>query len=246
MTGTLSSRSLSWQGLRLALLTVLFALVILPARAQLGDSRHVLTVGASAGADASFVDFSPTIKQTVQPGMTGGLVLRYTSERYFSMFCAAQLEVNLTQRGWNELIEDGTNNTYSCTTNYIEVPFLAHLSWGKESRGAQVFFNAGPAFGWYLGNNEHYGFTDEEPWNVHYRPNGVVEQYGKAVENPLEYGIAGGLGVELKTALGNFTLEGRYFFGLSDMYGNSKADDFGRSANNTITLKLAYLVDLTK
>ena len=46
--------------------------------------------------------------------------------------------------------------------------------------------------------------------------------------------------------IGNFIIEGRYFFGLSDMFGNSKADPFGRSANTTITGKISYLIDITK
>ena len=78
------------------------------------------------------------------------------------------------------------------------------------------------------------------------RPNSTNKQYSKPIENTLEYGIAGGLGMELKTKVGNFIIEGRYFFGLSDMFGNSKADPFGRSANTTITGKISYLIDITK
>ena len=214
--------------------------------AQVGSARNNFVVGVSGGADMSFIDFSPRVKQTLQPGFAGGLVLRYTSEKYFSMLCAAQLEVNFSQRGWNELIDDGSDNTYSRTTSYVEMPFLAHLSFGSEGRGAQFFVNAGPAIGWYLYETEYYGFSEEHPWDVSSRPNKVTAQYGKTVEKPFEYGIAGGLGVELLTAAGHFTLEGRYFFGLSDIYGNSKADPFGRSANNTITAQLAYLFDITR
>lgn len=214
--------------------------------AQVGNMMHNLSIGVSGGGSASFVDFSPTVNQSFQPGINGGLVLRYTSERYFSMFCAAQLEANFTQRGWNEAIDDGSLNTFSCTTTYVEVPFLAHLSWGKEKRGAQFFFNAGPTVAWNIGRTEYRGYTDENPWHPEMRPNRVNYQYGKEIENPFEYGISGGLGAELKTAVGNFTVEGRYFFGLSDMYSNSKADPFGRSANNTITIKVAYLIDVSR
>ena len=214
--------------------------------AQVGELRSNLAVGFNGGYNFSKVDFSPTIKQEFQPGMTGGLTLRYTTEKYFSLICAAQLEVNFAQRGWNELIDDGSNNTYSRTTNYVEIPFLAHLGWGKEERGLQFFINAGPQLGLYLSDSEHYGFTKEYPWDVTHRPNGITEQYGKQVENTFEYGIAGGAGLELKTRIGNFIIEGRYFFGLSDMFGNSKADPFGRSANTTITGKISYLIDITK
>ncbi len=214
--------------------------------AQVGELRSNLAVGFNGGYNLSKVDFSPTIKQNLHPGLTGGLTLRYTTEKYFSLICAAQLEVNFAQRGWDEMIDDGSNNTYSRTTNYVEIPFLAHIGWGKEERGLQFFINAGPQLGFYLSDSEHYGFTEEYPWDISKRPNNIIEQYGREIENTLEYGIAGGAGLELKTGIGNFIIEGRYFFGLSDMFGNSKADPFGRSANTTITAKISYLIDITK
>ena len=214
--------------------------------AQVGELRSNLAVGFNGGYNLSKVDFSPTIKQNLHPGLTGGLTLRYTTEKYFSLICAAQLEVNFAQRGWDEMIDDGSNNTYSRTTNYVEIPFLAHIGWGKEERGLQFFINAGPQIGFFLSDSEHYGFTEEYPWDISKRPNNIIEQYGREIENTLEYGIAGGAGLELKTGIGNFIIEGRYFFGLSDMFGNAKADPFGRSANTTITAKISYLIDITK
>ena len=232
--------------MRRLLLPLLCMLLATRAFSQVGELRDNLAVGFNGGYNLSSVDFSPTIKQGLQPGYTGGFTLRYTTEKYFALICAAQLEVNFAQRGWNEMIDDGSNNTYCRTTNYVEIPFFAHLGWGQEERGVQFFFNAGPQIGLYLSDDETYGYTKEHPWNPTNRPNGITAQYGKLIENTLEYGIAGGAGMELKTSIGNFTLEGRYFFGLSDMYGNSKADPFGRSANTTITIKLSYLVDLFK
>ena len=226
----------------LILLTIAFATSNLIA--QVGELRNEVSVGFNGGYNLSSVDFSPTIKQGLQPGYTGGVTLRYTTEKYFALICAAQLELNFAQRGWTETIDDGTNNTFCRTTNYIEIPFFAHLGWGKEDRGLQFFLNEGPQIGLFLNDKEYYGFTQEHPWNPNKRPNGVNAQYGKPIENKLEYGIAGGAGAELKTGIGNFTVEGRYFFGLSDMYGNSKADPFGRSANTTITIKISYLIDI--
>lgn len=232
--------------MRRLLLPLFCILLSTTALAQVGELRSNLAVGFNGGYNLSSVDFSPTIKQGLQPGFTGGLTLRYTTEKYFALICAAQLEVNFAQRGWNELIDDGSHNTYNRTTNYVEIPFFAHLGWGKEERGLQFFVNAGPQIGLYLSGEEYYGFSKEYPWDESNRPNNIIAQYGKAIENTLEYGIAGGLGMELKTGIGNFIIEGRYFFGLSDMFGNSKADPFGRSANTTITGKISYLIDITK
>lgn len=227
-------------------LILMACIVAIKTMAQVGELRDNVSIGFNGGYNLSSVDFSPTIKQGLQPGYTGGATLRYTTEKYFALICAAQLEVNFAQRGWNETIDDGSDNTYRRTTNYIEIPFFAHLGWGKENRGFQFFINAGPQIGLFLCDEEFYGFTQEKPWDPSNRPNNQTAQYGKKVENTLEYGIAGGAGIELKTGIGNFIVEGRYFFGLSDMFGNSKADPFGRSANTTITAKITYLVDILK
>lgn len=227
-------------------LILIACIVAIKTMAQVGELRDNVSIGFNGGYNLSSVDFSPTIKQGLQPGYTGGATLRYTTEKYFALICAAQLEVNFAQRGWNETIDDGSDNTYRRTTNYIEIPFFAHLGWGKENRGFQFFINAGPQIGLFLSDEEFYGFTQEKPWDPSNRPNNQTAQYGKKVENTLEYGIAGGAGIELKTGIGNFIVEGRYFFGLSDMFGNSKADPFGRSANTTITAKITYLLDILK
>ena len=64
---------------------------------------------------------------------------------------------------------------------------------------------------------------------------------------PSKYGITGGLGMDVSTKNGHhFLVEGRYFYSLSDIYGNSKQDPFGRSANTTIIAKVSYLFDIKR
>lgn len=220
------------------IITITALLLSFVANAQIEQHRRILEVGFAGGMNMNKMDFQPTIRQTYLNGINGGISLRYTSEKYFSMICAAQMEVNFSQRGWKEDFDDETGNSYSRTLNYIEVPLLAHLSWGKEERGLQFFVNLGPQFGFFIGDSEDYigSWTPEE------RPQSIRPVYGKEVEKKFDYGIAGGLGVELKTKAGNFFVEGRYYYGLSDIYGNSKTDDFGRSANQTIYIRAGYSI----
>lgn len=63
-------------------------------------------------------------------------------------------------------------------------------------------------------------------------------------ENKFDYGIIGGGGLEARTGIGNFILEARYYFGLSDFYNSTKKDFFSRSAHSYIGGKLTYLFDL--
>lgn len=206
--------------------------------AQIEEPRSILEVGFAGGANFSNMEFQPTVRQTRLTGYNGGVNIRYTSEKYFNMICAAQLEVNFSQRGWEEDFDDKTGNSFSRCLNYVEVPFFAHLAFGKEPHGVQFYLNLGPQIGFLLSDSEEY--TGE--WSIESRPSATQCIYGKQIDNKFDYGIAGGLGLELKTKGGNFFIEGRYYYGLGDIFNNSKTDDFGRSANTSISARLGYSI----
>lgn len=208
--------------------------------AQIEQPRHIFEIGISGGANMSKMDLQPQVRQTMLNGFNGGINMRYTSEKYFSMICAAQLEINFSQRGWEEEFDANQPYSYSRTLNYIEVPFMAHLSWGKEPQGLQFFINLGPQVSYLISDSEEYGGG----LNPETRPESIRPIYGKEIDKKFEYGITGGAGIELKTSIGNFFVEGRYYYGLSDIFNNSKIDDFGRSANQTIGLKAGYSIRL--
>ena len=226
------------------IVSALACFLTLPIMAQLGEERSNLAVGVNLGMNMTKVDFSPRIKQKSHNGMAFGVTARYMCEKYFNMMCGIQAEINYTQRGWKEDIDDGSDNTYSRTMNYIEVPLLAHLAFGKDAldKGSKFFINMGPQVAFFLNEKEKMS----EDWNPAYRPNGVNQQYGKWVENKFDYGLLGGLGMELSTKAGHFLLEGRYYYGLADFWGSSKKDEFGRSGHSYMGVKLTYLFDITK
>ena len=221
---------------------IIFALLmcacILPLHAQVGEQRHNFAVGVNGGINLNSVSFSPSVKQKNLMGINGGVTARYISEKYFSMICGAQIELNFSQHGWDEYYEDYPTLSYTRTMNYVEIPFLAHLAFGKDAlnRGVKVFFNAGPQIGFFLGDNEKINWTTSTT-----RP-----EHGKEVENKFDYGITAGAGLEVSTGIGHFLLEGRYYMGLSDFYKNSKRDFFERSAHSFIGIRLSYLIDITK
>lgn len=224
------------------ILSLTLAIATLTASAQIGDRRNTLSLGVSGGMGTSQVSFIPSIKQTMSLGPTFGVSVRRVSEKYFFLICGTQVECNLASRGWTELIEDGSGNEYTRVANYIEVPFLAHLGFGREFRGFQGHLNLGPQVAYLIGEREIYGGL--KPWNVENRPNHVTEQYGKAIENKLDYGITASLGIEMCTGAGNFGIEGRYYFGLGNIYGITKKDYFGRCANSTISVRATYSFNL--
>lgn len=222
------------------LLSIAFAFTT--AYAQVGDPRKTVSVGVSGGMGTSRVSFIPSIKQTLSLGPTMGVSIRHISEKYFFLICGTQLECNIANRGWTELIEDGSGNEYTRSATYVEVPFLAHLGFGREFRGVQGHINLGPQVGYLLKEKEIYG--GQKPWDISNRPNQVTEQYGKAIENKLDYGITASFGLELHTGIGNFGLEGRYYFGLGNIFGITKRDYFARCANSTISVRATYSFNL--
>lgn len=221
---------------------LLFTAGVLPVSAQLQEQRRNFALGVNGGVNLSSVSFQPTIKQNTMIGPAMGITARYISEKYFKMICGVQMEVNYSQRGWNEKIEDGTDNTYKRSMSYIEIPLLAHLAFGKdEGHGARFIVNLGPQVGFLLSEKETMGGN----WAPDDRYTSNIT-YGKMADNKFDYGLVGGMGVELRTGIGNFVLEGRYYFGLSDFYGNSKSDPYSRSAHSYIGGRLTYLFDISR
>ncbi len=236
--------------IKLSLIIALLSVCSL-AQAQIGEHRNDLAIGVSGGMAMNKISFTPTINQKYHIGKTFGLTLRYTCEKYFSAVCALQVELNYMELGWREEINDKYNNplpdTYRRNLHYVQLPFMARLAWGKEHRGMMGYLVLGPQVGycfkensvrsnvWTLGN-------DGKPS----RPNDRYEQYDMAIEKKFDYGITGGLGMELSTKIGHFLLEGRYYFGLGNIFNDSKKDLFERSANGAIVAKLTYLIDVNR
>ncbi|MCQ2084130.1 MAG: PorT family protein [Bacteroidaceae bacterium] len=212
------------------------------AEAQVGSPRDMKSLGFNAGMGTSSVSFVPKIKQDISLGPTFGITFRHISEKYFFLICGTQLECNFAGRGWTELIEDGSGNEYTRNSYYVEVPFFAHLGIGREVRGFQTYLNIGPQVGYLIGEKEIFG--GREPWNPSNRPNNVTDQYNHAIENKLDYGITAGLGLEMRTGIGIIGFEGRYYFGLGNIFGITKKDYFARCANSTISLRAHYMFSL--
>ena len=234
---------------------LLFSFITTGARAQIGEHRSIFSVGVNGGYALSNIGFTPSVSQGMHGGMTGGISMRYICEKYFSTICSIYAEVNYAQLGWKENIKDANDQpvinaytnaaeNYKRTLNYIQIPIFAHLAWGKEKKGLQFFIQAGPQFGYLLGESTDSNFAFEQR-NMDDRANKVYAQDSMSVENKFDYGIAAGAGIEYTAPkIGHFLLEGRYYYGLGNIYGDSKRDYFSKSNNGSIVIKLTYLRDI--
>lgn len=239
------------------IISAILSIVPVAMTAQIGEHRNDLAIGFNGGLNMSSVSFTPKVSQAKLNGITGGLSVRYVCEKYFSTVCSLYGEINYSQMGWKEDIVDvndmpvintatGLPEEYCRTVNYIQVPLMAHLAWGREQKGLAFFVNLGPQFGIYMSESTktNFDFSDR---NAADRVNPVCAQDTMAVENKFDYGIAAGAGIEFShPKVGHFLLEGRYYYGLGNIYGDSKRDYFGSSNFGTITVKLAYLFDIVR
>lgn len=240
---------------RLSVFLIISVVLFSGAKAQVGEHRSDLALGLNGGLTLSNVGFLPKVPQTMEMGYTFGMTMRYTCEKYFTSICALQGEINFASIGWKQDIktlqdepvinpETGNAEEFDRSMYYIQVPMFARMGWGRERKGGQFYFMAGPQFGFYLSDkiNKNY----DEP-NIYDRTSQVIEQETKSVENKFDYGITAALGFEYShPKIPHLAIDVRYYYGLGDFYENSKRDYFGRSNFGNIVVKVHCLFDILK
>ena len=237
------------------LLFCLFIFLPFSASAQIGEHRNKFSVGVNGGYVMSNVGFTPTVTQGWHSGATAGVSFRYVCEKYFSTICSVMAEVNYASIGWKQDIttaldqpvigDQGSAEKYERTINYVQIPVFAHLAWGREERGFNFFFHIGPQFGFYLNDKVSKNYNEPNISEEGGRGNTITAQETMPIENKFDYGIAAGGGVEYShPKLGHFLLEGRYYYGLGNIYDDSKRDYFGKSNFGNIVIKATYFFDL--
>ena len=201
-----------------------FFVFSLPAVGQQPFSKE-LSLGISSGMTLSSIDFLPSMKQNSHWTYNGGATARFISGKHVGI----QGELNFSQRGWNKRMAN--DSTYSRTLNYLEIPLLTHFYIGNKVR---FIIHLGPKFSYLLSENANANFT----------PNNTREY--KPIANKIDYGLCGGGGLELRTSALNYIIEGRYYYGLSDLFPNGRGHDFMRSANRNISVNFVVLYNILK
>ncbi len=202
-----------------------------------------LYIGAGAGAVAANMSFVPAIPQTLLYSYQGGVAVKYVTEKHLGLIT----EVNLTRKGWCEEFDAEEDFAYERTLTYIDVPFMTHVYFGNKTR---FVFNAGPQINILIGENArmNQALSDDVEARKAAAPDAPIGvQYAPMSEmKRVDYGLTGGMGVELRTAIGLFDLEGRYYFGLGDIFTSRRSDNayFTRSAHRVIMAKLTYYIQV--
>ena len=220
--------------------------------AQRETFRNDFYLGFGGGMHFSTVDFMPSVLQTQRRGIQGGIAAKFISTEFEGGRTRVGIvgELNFSQRGWIEEFDaenaDFEGFAFSRTLNYIDLPFMTHVNVGR--RNVRLIINAGPQIGLSLGGSSsvsqaladfmaaNAGVTDRRTFAYRIR-----YQYSSPLTR-VDYGVIGGMGLQFRTAVGHFDLEGRYYFGLGDIFENQRGRDmlFSRSAHRVIQVRLTY------
>ena len=218
------------------ILTLLLLSTALLASSQTHYEGNI-AVGGKAGATLSLMQFNPTVPQTMLPGFMFGATFRYMEERHFGLIA----ELNVEQRGWKEKFE-GYDYAYQRRLTYLQLPLLTHIYFGSNK--FHGFFNAGPEVGLMIASSTSANFDYEHIAGIAGFPitNRSVEQFTLDVHNRFDYGLSAGLGIEMIARnKSSFTLEGRFYYGLGDVFRNRKKDTFSGSSGMSIMVTLGYM-----
>ena len=219
-----------------------FILLIVAALTTTAQTHYegTIAVGGKAGATLSRVNFNPGVQQSMLPGMTFGAMFRYIEEKHFGLIA----ELNLAQRGWKEAFDDA-DYSYSHRFTCIELPVMTHIYFGSDR--ARGFFNLGPELSVMIadGISSNFSYQDAASMDYFIHDTRHIEQMTLNVKNRLDYGICGGAGMEINlNSKHSLLLEGRFYYGLTDVFPNHKTDTFSSSNSMTISLTLGYFYRL--
>lgn len=227
------------RNLRLYTIIMLLCITTMAANAQtLYESR--VSIGAKAGATLSKVLFSPSVEQTMLMGYTAGVAFRYSEEKNFGLMA----EINMSQGGWKENFGDAPFE-YTRRLTYVRVPILTHISFGSHK--FKGFFNAGPEVGFMIGESTIANFDVNNYQNMEGFPivNRNNEQLVLPVKNKIDYGISAGAGMEfIAKQKHSLVLEGRFYYGLGNVFGSRKKDAFSASTGMSFMVTLGYMYRL--
>ena len=228
-------RSLLNINLRMCALSLIALGVSLVASAQTHYESNI-AVGGKAGVTLSKLRFNPSVPQSMLLGTVMGASFRYVEERHFGLI----VELNLEQRGWKEKFE-GSSLSYHRRLTYLQLPMLTHIYFGSDK--FHGFFNLGPEIAYMIssGTSSNFDYNNWSSVADQFVLGRETDQFTLPVKYKFDYGITVGAGMELIMARKHsLVLEGRFYYGLHDVFSHEAKDAFSASSGMSILATLGY------
>ncbi len=168
-------------------------------------------VGVRGGYGLGYGRFSPRMEMKPVWGLwSGGFAWKYYShEKYLGGVSA---EVEFIQRAYEYLVNsDDDALSYRRKVSTVNVPFIWQPHINVMNNRMRIFLNAGVFVAYNISSTEEYVMKGE---GVIYR-----KPYEMRIirDNPLNFGLQGGLGVNFIIGKIELALEGRYYFSYGDI-----------------------------
>ena len=213
---------------------ILAVLTALPASSQ-AHYNGKFSIGAHGGVTLSNIAFTPTTKESMLMGQMFGVQIKYWEERNFGLLA----EINFEQSGWKENFE-GAPFEFERRLNYLRLPIMTHIFF--EKRHLSGFVNLGPEIGYMLGTSSSANFDVNNIENIpDFPPNRETDQLRLEPSRRFDYGITAGAGLEfIIKRRHRISLEGRYYFGIGNIFPDDRKDTFSASRNSSILIMLGY------
>lgn len=220
--------------LKSVVLAAMLSLGSVGAMAQAHYNSKV-SIGGKAGVTMSKMSFTPSTKQKMVMGKMAGISVKYWEERNFGLI----VELNYEQRGWAEDFKEYPFS-FERRLDYIQLPLLTNIFFG--GRHVNGFFNLGPEFGYMIGSSYKANFDVHNIANIPDFPKDrVTEQMTLEPTKKFDYGISAGAGIEfIIKRRHRINLEGRYYFGIGNIFPDDRKDTFSASRGMSIMITLGY------
>lgn len=176
--------------------------------AQAGYSQF--NVGLKGGASFSniLIDEKPfqvlNVQTQIKPGIMGGLTFQFINPKN----AGVQFEFLYIQKGFATKYDTIENTQYERSIEYISLPFLMHVSFGKKS--FQISLILGPYGSYAIASNEV--LTDGN--------NKINRDYNfdPETDNRFEFGLQAGIGIRNRFSFGIIEVQGSFSFTFTSLY----------------------------
>lgn len=188
--------------------------------------------GVVGGANLSTYNFFPSASQDQSVGYTLGVGARYIEEKFFGI----EGELLFTRRGMKDRFdEEYSHLSFERYMYYVEMPVLAHIYFNLGSR-SEIAVDLGPKLAYFMGDDKKAQLGEDFDYLCRMSRHGY-KHHDMEVSSKLDYGIQAGLGYEFKfSPETSLQLQGRYYFGLGNIFPDSKGNTFEESSNRCIQI----------
>ncbi len=194
-------------------------------------------LGVKQGISLSQVNFSDVdpnynvmINQQQLRGNLTGLALNVRQGKH----TALQFELNLIDKGWQQLLDD--NSTFTTELQYLNIYTQTHILIGKGK--FKPFLTAGPYLNFLL-NSKNSDIPADQEENIPFI-------FDESNDNKVDFGLGVGGGLSYDSKIGLFLLEGKFSLGLSNIIEKQLDTEPSFSQHQTIEISIQYFYPIRK